>query len=234
MERLTPAAPAKVKRYHEARYIFATTYAKGLKVLDIACGNGYGSLILSAEAASVTGVDPSDTPLHNADHFIRSYAEQIAFEEEFDLVVSFETIEHTISPAHFLERIWRAAKPGGRAILSFPNDWGESRFHLHNTSGSTLELFRRYFTIEAILGQNRSVQIAPIPIKGLPFWVENIVLVGTKKASVPDSIDLVEDAYAVIAHKQRELRYSLSWQLRRVLPLVKTALKRRGFCRGPK
>ncbi len=234
MERLTPAAPAHVKRYHEARYIFAKPYAKGMKVLDVACGNGYGSAILNTEATSVTGVDPSGTPLHTMERYVKGYAEQTVFKEEFDLVVSFETIEHTVSPAYFLERIWRALKPSGRAILSFPNDWGESVFHLHNTSGSTLELIRRYFTIEQVLGQNRSVQIAPIPIKGLPFWVENIVLVGAKNGSAPSSIDIVEEAYSVVANKQRELRYSLSWQVRRFLPLVKTALKRRGFCRGPK
>ena len=135
---------------HLARYSTAQNLCQNLKVLDVACGEGYGSYAMAAfwNAAFVTGVDISEEAIENAQkvfshpnvEYISSPAENIdtLFEpESFDLVISLETIEHVKDPGQFLSAIRKVLKPDGIAIISCPNDhWyygpGESQnpFHL--------------------------------------------------------------------------------------------------------
>lgn len=115
---------------HVERYKFACKYAKGLTVLDVACGAGYGSHMLSKEAKQVYGVDISSEAIQYAK---ANYASQnINFEvmdikeikypdSFFDVVVSFETIEHISFQEIFLKEIKRVLKPSGILILSTPN-----------------------------------------------------------------------------------------------------------------
>src|SRR5512139_3486774 len=51
---------------HLHRYRFAKEFVKGKKVLDLACGEGYGSLMLSEEAGDVTGIDIDETTIRHA------------------------------------------------------------------------------------------------------------------------------------------------------------------------
>lgn len=120
---------------HIARYSFAKNCCVGKKVLDIACGEGYGSRLLANwGAASVVGVDVSDEAIANAQRyfsndrvtFSKGTAESITdqFEpQSFDLIVSFETIEHVQDPVLFLRNMKALLKPGGIIAISCPNDW---------------------------------------------------------------------------------------------------------------
>jgi SAM-dependent methyltransferase len=233
MERMTQATDGSVRNYHEARYYFAQRYAKGRHVLDVACGDGSGSTILAKAAASVTSVDPERTIDHAVPKFISKYAEELTFKEEFDLIVSFETIEHVISPRVFLEKLWLALRTKGVLIMSFPNDWGETAFHLHNTSPATLQLVREYFAIVELLGQNRRVQPDPKSISRTEFWVENVVLVAEKRESASIRGRPIEEIYYEVTRKQHALSNSLSWKIKQALPRLRTFLKRRGLCRTP-
>ena len=88
---------------HLHRYYAAMELAKGKAVLDIACGEGYGTAILSEKAKKVFGVDIDTVSI---DHAVRTYkkgniefiqgsAENIPLpENSVDIVVSYETIEH--------------------------------------------------------------------------------------------------------------------------------------------
>ena len=124
------------------RYETAARYVKDKRVLDIACGVGYGSQMLRlAGATTVVGVDVSPESVEYAKQryqtsgieFICADAEQFQSSEQFDVVVSFETIEHLIDPIKFLENIRSFLVPGGELILSVP--LGETRhfdpYHLH-------------------------------------------------------------------------------------------------------
>lgn len=122
---------------HLARYEFAKQYTQSKIVLDIACGDGYGSSLLAETATKVTGVDISEETINQARkkytnvnlNFAASDALRF-FEnssELFDVIVSFETIEH-IAEYKILVRQMRAhLTPGGYLILSTPNkqfsDW---------------------------------------------------------------------------------------------------------------
>jgi len=120
---------------HVSRYSFAAPLCTGKRVLDVACGEGYGAFILARQgAAEVVGVDVAEDAIAIARHlFARDGVEFIAGDAVdlsailgnrplFDVIVSFETIEHVSEPRRFLEGIRRTLAPGGTIVLSCPND----------------------------------------------------------------------------------------------------------------
>ena len=157
-ERLIPGeVDADLLNEHLARYTFAARLSRGKRVLDIACGAGYGSAELSRVAWRVTGLDVAP----EAVGFARTHYQSpnLAFEQAsaaalphrdgcFDLVVGFEVIEHLNDWRAFLNEVRRVMAPGGQFIVSTPNRlyYTESRgasganpFHVHEF---TFEEFR--------------------------------------------------------------------------------------------
>jgi len=113
---------------HVYRYAFASAFVEGKRVLDIACGEGYGAAALrGAGAVQVIGVDISDAVCR---HVRTKYgiettagnAESIPLaDRSVDVIVSFETIEHVSAPDRFLSECVRVLTPGGTLIVSTPN-----------------------------------------------------------------------------------------------------------------
>lgn len=120
---------------HMARYAFARPLCVDKVVLDMACGEGYGSRLLAQWGARrVVGVDISATAIDQAQRLFAS--DTVEFRREaadtidsaltsgtFDLIVSLETIEHVPDPVALLESFKRLLKPGGVMVISCPNDW---------------------------------------------------------------------------------------------------------------
>ncbi|HTW96162.1 MAG TPA: class I SAM-dependent methyltransferase [Candidatus Methylomirabilis sp.] len=156
---------------HLVRYQLAAKLASGKKVLDIACGSGYGAKILAqAGAAKVTAIDKSIAAIEQAKinygspaiEFKIGEAEKIAEENEsFDLVVSFETIEHLSDPEKYLAEISRLIKKEGIALISTPNRevFGQKNpYHLHEYSRKEfLETLKKYFASVLILDQTNGL-----------------------------------------------------------------------------
>ncbi|KRE75408.1 glycosyltransferase [Paenibacillus sp. Soil750] len=132
-ERFVPhLTEEQIKIEHLQRYFAITELVKGKMVLDAACGEGYGSSILSETAAKVIGIDISTEAI---DHARNSYEnENLSFQvasigklpfenQSVDVVVSFETIEHVeeMMQKSFLSEIKRVLKENGLLIISTPN-----------------------------------------------------------------------------------------------------------------
>jgi SAM-dependent methyltransferase len=113
---------------HVERYRFALPQARGRRVLDIACGEGYGSAAMAASGAlHVIGVDISSEACAHA-HAKYSIETRVGSAEamplsdgEVDAVISFETIEHLHDVKAFISECHRVLSPGGTLIISTPN-----------------------------------------------------------------------------------------------------------------
>ncbi|MCL4706839.1 methyltransferase domain-containing protein [bacterium] len=181
-ERLVPETEEspELVRLHLARYDFARQFVRGKKVLDVACGAGYGAVILQeAGAALVVGVDNSTEALaHARAHyqnknldFVLGNAEDLSPHRDFDVVVSFETIEHLQNPEKFLREITRALAPHGMLIISTPQrergtlkTQPHNRFHVREWIREEFEeLLSHYFNYVTVYGQYA------VPKKWLPY-----------------------------------------------------------------
>lgn len=130
LERWVPGfVTPRLESEHGGRYRWAAGRVAGKRVLDAACGAGRGSAILGeAGAASVTGVDIDDRVVRYAQ--VRHPTSNVRFEcadlaqytpaEKFDVVVSFETIEHMPDAAAYLDVMAACLAPGGEYIVSTP------------------------------------------------------------------------------------------------------------------
>ncbi|MBN1526156.1 MAG: methyltransferase domain-containing protein [Candidatus Omnitrophica bacterium] len=169
-ERIIPSevGPHNIIEYdeHVARYGFACRFVrKGCVGLDIACGSGYGTDMLAKKDASKwCGVDVSPEAIayaaaHYRDErleFLRSDALELKFPPaSFDMIVSFETIEHfeRSKAEQFLRSISGLLKEGGSFIISCPNrdtypkGYAKNPFHLHEYSfGEISGLLKKYFS----------------------------------------------------------------------------------------
>ncbi|HEY5317840.1 MAG TPA: methyltransferase domain-containing protein [Solirubrobacteraceae bacterium] len=130
-ERTLPDVPAENYwfRRHLTVYEWIGARVAGLRVLDMACGEGYGSEVLSRSAAGVVGVDANPEAY---EHARRRYVRQnLSFERALvelhgepsccDAVVFLQTIEHLQDPAAVLEHFATILAPGGVAYVSTPN-----------------------------------------------------------------------------------------------------------------
>jgi 2-polyprenyl-3-methyl-5-hydroxy-6-metoxy-1,4-benzoquinol methylase len=126
-ERTLPDVPEENYWYrrHLVVYEWIAERTRGQKVVDLACGEGYGSAVLAGTARSVVGVDA------NPDAFEHATAKykQVTFERtmvelwqgDVDCVVFLQTIEHIQDPDAMLQHIKQLIEPGGVAYVSTPN-----------------------------------------------------------------------------------------------------------------
>jgi ubiquinone/menaquinone biosynthesis C-methylase UbiE len=124
----------KRREFHINRYRFAAKRVKGLRVLDCACGTGYGARMLRelGTAASVVGIDIEPKALAYATKkhrpagtaFLCSSGDQLALEDDsVDVITSFETIEHVPDDRALISEFHRVLRRDGLLIISTPNRW---------------------------------------------------------------------------------------------------------------
>lgn len=131
---------------HVARYAYAAGQLPPGRVLDIACGVGYGSQLLSqrCEGVAVLGVDVSESAIgHAREHYASPnvefrVADAMFFEdpEGFDGIVSLETLEHVAAPGALLAQLASLLRPEGVLIASVPTtpSMDLNPHHLHDFS----------------------------------------------------------------------------------------------------
>jgi SAM-dependent methyltransferase len=160
-ERFTPECVREIWYEHQHRYAFAAAYAHGRRVLDAACGEGYGSALLrDAGAREVLGVDIDPASIG---HARRRYGGGAALRFEqadvtaldalpaasFDLIVSFETLEHVEAQERLLDGFARLLAPGGLLMISTPDKRTYSDESGFRNEHHVRELYRPEF--EALL-----------------------------------------------------------------------------------
>jgi ubiquinone/menaquinone biosynthesis C-methylase UbiE len=137
-ERLDPSSVPKSDRRnetpywgeHAARYLFAGRFLTQRRVLDIACGTGYGFSLIGAPDRFVVGVDLDFSTIQKARREIVNDATaaivadgcRLPFGDHcFDAITSFETLEHLEGRSQFLAELRRVLSTHGVCILSTPN-----------------------------------------------------------------------------------------------------------------
>ena len=130
-ERTLPDIPAENYWYrrHLVVYEWIAKRVRDARVLDLACGEGYGSSVLARSAREVIGVDANPEAHEHARlrytrpglSFERGLVEGFGEPETFDAVVFLQTIEHVADPVAVLEHIRSLLVPGGVAYISTPN-----------------------------------------------------------------------------------------------------------------
>ena len=160
-ERFTPECVREIWYEHFHRYVFAREMVRGKRVLDAACGEGYGSALLASAASSVEGVDISEQavahacnryPAQNLEFRVSDCLDLPYADGEFDCIVSFETLEHLEDQAGLLKEFRRVLKPGGFLMLSSPDKAVYTDRQQNRNEYHVRELYRD--ELEALLGQH--------------------------------------------------------------------------------
>jgi ubiquinone/menaquinone biosynthesis C-methylase UbiE len=168
---------------HAARYRFAWPYVDGRAVLDIACGTGYGIGLLKENARFVVGVDVDLSAAKTARSEVGKNSTVLLgdglalpfADNSFDVITSFETLEHLHARQDFLLELKRVLRPEGMLLLSTPNALytrpvdgkPTNPFHVFEYTPDELRSeIAPLFSIEKMLGQrlDTAVRISPFYI----------------------------------------------------------------------
>ena len=166
-ERQAPLKISDAEPSHLARYKFVLNYLKkSNSVLDVPCGTGYGTSLLSSKAFSVCGLDNYTKAIEHSkeffqlknNHFFVGNMQNMmpVFQDNahFDVIVSFEGVEHIKRPKKFLKEVSRLLKEEGLFIISTPRKLHGNPYHFEEYSfKSFISLLSSYFDIEEMFGQ---------------------------------------------------------------------------------
>lgn len=193
---LDPSVPKPVERVapdprspwwgeHRSRYHFAVPYVQGRRVLDLACGTGFGSdILIQSGASEVIGMDlewPDNADAIEKWSFCVADGTRIPLKSaSIEVAVSFETVEHIEEDVAFLTEIRRVLSDDGLLILSTPNGLHSPKhlgrpanpFHVREYSPDELKrVIAQHFSTVEILGQ-RTKDRYPVS----PFWESPAVM----------------------------------------------------------
>lgn len=155
-ERFTPEIKGAIWYEHWHRYCAALAPAAGKRVLDAACGEGYGSWLLAGASRDVTGIDIDSDAIDHARvryaarpnlRYVRGSCTSLPFADaSFDVIVSFETIEHLAEQEAMLDEFRRVLASAGALIISSPNkdvysgeSGGDNHYHVRELTRAELE-----------------------------------------------------------------------------------------------
>lgn len=129
-ERMTSEISAQTAFEHYHRYCVARDICFGKDVLDVASGEGYGAALLANVSRRVVGVEIDAACVAHARaayvadnlEFIAGNAQSLPLPDAtFDVVISFETLEHVRDQGAFFGEVRRVLRPGGVLLVSTPD-----------------------------------------------------------------------------------------------------------------
>jgi SAM-dependent methyltransferase len=156
LERWVPGfSKPHTEKEHNSRYKWVAQFTKDTNVMDIACGSGGGSYIIASQggAAAVKACDVDDQAVKYASiryghphiNFVQQNGEEMTLSDQFDIIISFETIEHMHHPEKFVQCVKKRMHSKSIFYVSTPvaqlphkkipdniyhvHEWGFSEFH---------------------------------------------------------------------------------------------------------
>ena len=172
-EEFTSVSDYYIHLLHIASYEYALPFVANKRVLDYGSGSGYGTYMLAEKAESVLGVDVSAEAVSYAKDKFKS--DNLFFEEikkadfqKYDVITSFQVIEHVPNDRKYIETLKEMLKPGGmlfittpdrtNRLFSFQKPW--NIYHLKEYSADSMaKLLRKYFQNFEILGITASPEL---------------------------------------------------------------------------
>jgi SAM-dependent methyltransferase len=163
---------------HLQRYQFAASHVAG-RVLDLACGVGYGTALLAARGETLVGVDVDRDAIAYARRRYRGPNVEFQCEDAFafrdpdgfDAVVSLETIEHVDDPHTLMAKLVSLVRPGGVLIGSVPTTPSVD-VNPHHLNDFTERGFRAMGKGLGLRELDALVQIQPVPVLGVLMRTE--------------------------------------------------------------
>jgi len=162
---------------HLDRYRFASTKTTGGRILDMACGVGYGTKLLYDTASNcqyALGVDTDGDAITYAR--TRYLKEGMAFEvgdamtftspKPFDSIVTLETIEHLFDPKGFIAHLTSLLCPGGKLIASVPTTptVDANPYHLHDFTEYSFRQMMAHFPLKEIASYQQKQPFNPVAV----------------------------------------------------------------------
>jgi len=181
-ERFTPECVREIWYEHVHRYVLAGEAVAGMRVLDAACGEGYGSCYLAGLAKHVTGVDISAQSIAHAAaryqagnlSFLQADCRSLPFPAgHFDCIVSFETLEHMQEQEQLLAEFRRVLATDGFLLISSPDKaiyskqmHNENPFHVRELERHEFEsLLATEFPAVRLMGQKLAFHSVVWPLQ---------------------------------------------------------------------
>ena len=177
-ERLGNDPTSELWGEHRSRYRFAAQFVERKRVLDIACGAGFGLQMLEEAKGCPVGADYDRVALREVHLRMRltpivaADGMQLPFESgAFETVISFETIEHVKEAGALVRELRRVLRPGGHLVLSTPNrafgppeHHTANEFHVHEFTADELrECLQMHFADVCLYGQRPNNNYRYVP-----------------------------------------------------------------------
>lgn len=177
---------------HLDRYEFLLNRVEGKEILDIACGSGYGTFLLAerGKAKGVIGVDIDQNAIKYGDYKypsqkitrITADATEFSYKNKFDVVVSFETIEHVPDFKKLINNLFDNLKKGGLLYISTPitlktNRTPNNPYHVIEWNFTDFQnLFTELFEIKEVYIQNAFIKLKEWKVPSLFQKIKNRIV----------------------------------------------------------